>query len=299
MQHNTEVMKSYSDILKWLEENNRLLAISADLVLKVKGRDVEKLCSDLFPLVESMGIERTLLLYSGRVNSLAGMMKEFKKTGKYPSNDSSFQCSRETYNVTLLYSYLFSINRFEILEQFKKYLKSLSEAGRIAAIGIGAGYEVKLVCEYLKNWEIEGYEQDHESVVFSKFTLKQYGMEKNPDIKPYFRLEEGVPEPEVYDSIIMIELLEHLNNPIKALKNTATALKRKGTMFVTMAVNIPQEDHVFIYSSIEQCRNQIKEAGLEVVTELYSPSAILPFKDEQRHEIGSGNYIATVKKILC
>ena len=47
-------------------------------------------------------------------------------------------------------------------------------------------------------------------------------------------------------------------------------------MFVTMAVNIAQEDHVFLYPDIAACRKQIKDSGLQIHWEWISPQTSLP-----------------------
>jgi hypothetical protein len=91
-------------------------------------------------------------------------------------------------------------------------------------------------------------------------------------------------------------VLEHLLNPAQALATLAGCLKDGGKMFVTMAINIAQEDHVFLYLDIESCRRQIHESGLQVLYEWLAPQTIR-FPPANR-EIGfkKGNYIAIVGK---
>ena len=51
-----------------------------------------------------------------------------------------------------------------------------------------------------------------------------------------------------YGKIVLCEILEHLAEPETALRNMRAALHPEGTMFATMAINIAQEDHVFLYN---------------------------------------------------
>ena len=47
-------------------------------------------------------------------------------------------------------------------------------------------------------------------------------------------------------------------------------------MFLTMAVNIAQEDHVFLYGSVEQAQRQVLDCGYRIVREMLTPSYSAP-----------------------
>jgi SAM-dependent methyltransferase len=49
-----------------------------------------------------------------------------------------------------------------------------------------------------------------------------------------------------YDAIVLSEVLEHLADPAEALGTLRDCLRDDGLMFATMAINIAQEDHVFL-----------------------------------------------------
>jgi 2-polyprenyl-3-methyl-5-hydroxy-6-metoxy-1,4-benzoquinol methylase len=290
-------MNSYREITEWLETNQRLIAVSASTVRKMKDEKVESLAVDIIQFIKNLGIERTLDLYSQRVSDLGKMMSAFKKTGKYPNVGENLGVSLEAYNVTLLYSYIFAINRFEIFEFYTKFLSGLKrENGTLAGVGIGTGYELKIACDMLSSWNVIGYEKEKESVEFAKKLFKHYGYDEIIDVHNYFPMAYEDDISDKYDVILMIELLEHLEQPGIALEVAGKSLNDTGTMFVTMAVNIPQEDHIYHYESIEECRDQIAKSGFGIVEEMYSPSVIMPFADADREKVSSGNYMALIEK---
>ena len=69
-------------------------------------------------------------------------------------------------------------------------------------------------------------------------------------------------------------------------------------IFLTMAINIAQEDHIFLYSSIKQARKQVLDSGLIIIGELVTPQVILPFSEKDRENVfEKGNYICVAKKV--
>src|SRR5262249_18889292 len=107
------------------------------------------------------------------------------------------------------------------------------------------------------------------------------------------------PTPQVrnrYDAIVVCEVLEHLQNPLQSLKTLSQCLKDDGKMFLTMAINIAQEDHVFLYPDPLSCRNQIRESGLRVVKEWLSPQSIRFFPSNREIGFKKGNYMAIVEQ---
>ena len=73
-------------------------------------------------------------------------------------------------------------------------------------------------------------------------------------------------------------------------------LKDTGLMFVTMAINIAQEDHVFLYRSIDSCRKQICDIGFKVLSEWIAPQTIFALPENREEDFKKGNYVAVIEK---
>ena len=81
-----------------------------------------------------------------------------------------------------------------------------------------------------------------------------------------------------------------------ALRAVREYLSDRGRAFVTMAVNIAQEDHVFLYPSIEACRTQLRDSGLHVISEWLAPQVVLGLPANREKDFKKGNYIAVVQR---
>ncbi|MDD2542755.1 MAG: class I SAM-dependent methyltransferase [Desulfuromonadaceae bacterium] len=71
-----------------------------------------------------------------------------------------------------------------------------------------------------------------------------------------------------YDYIVMCEVLEHLDDPVSALKQVRSLLVSDGYVFVTTCANCPAIDHVYHYKSVEHIREQIMTCGFKILSDL-------------------------------
>ncbi len=108
-------------------------------------------------------------------------------------------------------------------------------------------------------------------------------------------------EVENYDLGIMVELVEHLENPLLILKKFSSVLKSDGVGFVTFAIRMPQIDHVYHFKAVEEAQKMLKKSGLKVVDDYYAISSLTYIPEDKRREVASNpkyavNYCSLVKK---
>jgi len=237
--------------------------------------------------------------YISRVNRMAELQGRFEANPSPATLGDSSVVSSDAYSLALLLSIVFTNHRFEIMQVLARFLRELhaDSAGRIASIGCGTGYELKLAAEMLPSWRIEGYDTDAEMRARAEQLLGFFLVSTKVDFRAAFPLEAATPEVAgQYDAIILCEVLEHLADPAQALRTLRECLKDSGKMFATMAINIAQEDHVFLYPDIESCRRQMRDSGLEVEYEWIAPQTIRFPPANRETGFKKGNYIAIVKK---
>jgi hypothetical protein len=156
--------------------------------------------------------------------------KQFVKTGTYPAQNGADPVSirREEYDIVLLLSVLFTPHRFRIMQLISQ--KNLADRGLF--IGLGPGLELFLTRNHFK--EIHAYDLSLNDFLTSEF----------PGIQLNKELYAGQPK-NYFDAIYMIELLEHLSDPLELIHICYGSLKQNGKIFLTTATDLPQFDHLY------------------------------------------------------
>ena len=183
---------------------------------------------------------------------------------------------KKEYLYTLTLSTALNRSRYEVHLHFKEMIKKYLKPGStILEIGGGNCLNALLASDYGR---VCVYEKNELSLLWHEILELQDKVELK--IQTY-RFDE----PNRYDFVVMVELLEHVNDPSRYLDGAYTVLKDKGHAYLTFALRMPQVDHVSEFTSVEQCHALLDEAGLPVVEEYCTISSHRPFDEEERWEL--------------
>jgi SAM-dependent methyltransferase len=290
---------TYEAAYQRLDAASRLLAVSAQLVYELYPTELGPVVRDILPFVQHSYSCDYIGSYISRVDEMARLQERFDTNPCLSTLGDGSLIPTEAYSLSLLLSIIFTNHRFEIMQMLGRFLKELSpsSAGRIASIGCGTGYELKLTAELLPGWDIEGYDIDAEMRAEAERFLRFCKITKSIHFAEAFPLKEPTAQVvKKYDAIIVCEVLEHLHEPALALSTLKECLSDHGVLFVTMAINLAQEDHVFLYPDVDSCRRQIHESGLAVRSEWLAPQTIRFPPPDREAGFKKGNYIAIVGK---
>lgn len=224
--------------------------------------------------------------YFQRVDSLANMSLEFlklqiklEKTGRYlyssfkeVEENAYSKNSLEMEGPDYLWGLYFSEVFWRIHHNFVKFfiqdfITNLKDKGTVLEIPSGTGF---FLCEFLRknpDWHGTGVDLANTSISFSKMLFKSYSIPQNSFNlleTNFYKFEES----EKYDRIMCGEFLEHLEDPLAALRKFKRLLKEDGRIFITVAVWAAHIDHIFLYKKAEEVRNHIREAGFTIDKEL-------------------------------
>ncbi len=291
-------MLMWSDILNYFQKQERLLALSMVCLQKMKGRKFEPYAQDILRFIEYRH-EHPLDGYIQRQRQIDTLQTLFEKQGTYPASSYSevIPIDREQYNLALLLSSVVTLHRFEILEHLVSFLHETSIPQlRLLSVGVGTGYELKLVYDHLPQAEVWAFDNSSETIQYAKALLDFYQYSTLGLKEETFPLEDADGLPSKYnglfDGVILCEVLEHLEQPEQALLNLKNALRPQGTLFLTMAVNLAQEDHIYHYQSVNHAREQVLASGLFIQKEAILPATVFPFEEAHRETIFQrGNYL--------
>jgi 2-polyprenyl-3-methyl-5-hydroxy-6-metoxy-1,4-benzoquinol methylase len=89
-----------------------------------------------------------------------------------------------------------------------------------------------------------------------------------PEILPQIRFIQGdinlFNENITYDFITMGEVLEHVDNPLKILRNINRILDKDGSFFMSTCVDCPAIDHIYHFKNISEIEELISKAGFKI-----------------------------------
>lgn len=309
------MIRTYDEFAQEMRQRDRSVGLSLAALRRVKGDNVLAVAEEILAFVAHREIDDPVGLYLERVHGLQELQKAWEDPS-YPRPRSYAEVkpiSVETYNLALLLSFVATIHRFEILQSLKAFFEESSRGPcSLLSVGAGTGYELKLAGACLSGGPILGFDNNPQTVAYARDLLRFFGQDAGVIRDETFPLEDGAGPREDgagsledgggieafagrFGKIVLCETLEHLERPEAALSNLKIALHPEGQMFLTMAINIAQEDHIYPYESPTQARQQVLGAGLRIVHEFVTPVTIMPFAEKDRQAVfdkaGRGNYV--------
>lgn len=191
-----------------------------------------------------------------------------EEAAKYVYNDSNVM---KQYMLGLSIStYLWSQHR-EMMRFFIKKCSDISlKCGKYLEIGPGHG---EYFVTAIQNTEFNHYmavDISETSVditkAFCKFSLEECDNKKYQILhKDFFDFNSD----EKFDAIIMGEVLEHVENPLRFLNKIYDIAENDAFIYITTAINAPQPDHIYHFTNFNEILELLETAKLEVTDKIY------------------------------
>ena len=201
----------------------------------------------------------------------------FRRNKRY--RRSTFkECLEEIYNNDeymtkymngLLFTQVWWSNHTQIFTYYlDAYLPLLKDSQSHLEIGPGHGLFLYFACELLPDAAIESWDVSASSLAMTRHGLERMGVTNLPKLQATDMME---PCDRVFDSIVLSEVLEHLEEPALALKQLKGLLNENGRLFINMPINSPAPDHLFNMETPEDLTAFIEAAGFSVESSYLAP----------------------------
>ncbi len=179
---------------------------------------------DVYARVNHVSGESAESAYLKFIGAYRKDVLDFMRTGCYPMGDR--EIARVEYDLALLLSTVLTSPRFRIMQLL---VERALPADRSLFIGVGSGVELYLLRHRLK-------------------IAEAFDLCINPFLKDLmptmtFHEEEFNAGNGLYGQIFLIEILEHLEDPLHLVSQCGQSLQEGGEIHMTTATNIPQFDH--------------------------------------------------------
>ena len=198
-----------------------------------------------------------------------------------------------------LSTYLWNIHR-QLYRLFDKALIiSNSDNGRGGYLEIGPGHGEYFVTA-MKKTNFSKYTAVDISKTAIELT-KDYILYSMPDTdKNYELIHEDIfkyQTSELFDMVVMGEVLEHVENPNVFLRRIYQLASDISTIFITTAINAPQIDHIYLFSSLKEVVDLIESERFIIVDSVSVNANNLPLEKAEKRKVAI-NVGFILKKVL-
>lgn len=236
----------------------------AGLVLELAGNGLDELCAD----------------YRWMCDRVMEEELHFRRTGNYRL--SRFEDAlREVYsdrvymgrymNGLLLSQVLWSNHSDAMRFYVDRFLGGTAAGARHLEIGPGHGLLLTLAARSGKMASITAWDVSEASIAATRHALTQLGVDQAVSIEKtdLFAMKHV---PAAFDTLVISEVLEHLEDPLLALEKVRDCLAPGGRAFVNAPVNSPAADHLYLFRTPEEVVDLVRQAGLVPVETGFFPA---------------------------
>lgn len=144
------------------------------------------------------------------------------------------------------------------------FLSSLTAPFDYLEIGPGHGLFAAYAANHPLCRGFAGWDVSLTSLKHTQESLKKMGIQRELTIecRDIVQVEDADGDRDV---VVISEVLEHLEEPSRALATVRNALRPGGHVFVNIPINSPAPDHIYLLRSPEEVAQLVESAGFRIV----------------------------------
>jgi 2-polyprenyl-3-methyl-5-hydroxy-6-metoxy-1,4-benzoquinol methylase len=185
----------------------------------------------------------------------------------------------------LLLSSIFWLNHANALHYYiTRYLKGNPPGYRHLEVGPGHGLLLYYAASDGRCSKAYGWDVSAGSIAATRRALEAVGIASQVNLvnQDVFEAAKGN---HAFESIVVSEVLEHLERPLDALKNLYHCLVPGGRILVNMPANSPSPDHLYLLREPEETLDLMKAGGFEVQDYRLLPMAGYSLEQCRKHKL--------------
>ncbi|SHG39622.1 class I SAM-dependent methyltransferase [Chryseobacterium sp. OV279] len=239
---------------------------------------------------ENLTFDDSINYYLKMIGDFNEEMLDFVRTGKY-RNTSFDDVNRAMYNNPdvmvshmhgLLLSQFLWKHHYSVYQYFKNNIQKYTPVKTYLEIGAGHGLYLEAAMEKIgDDCTFEALDISESSLELTKSLIK------SDKVLYHLKNVFDYGDDEKKDFITMGEVLEHVEDPLSLLKKIKNLIKPEGTIFITTPTNAPSMDHIYLFNTVQEIRDLIDEAGLEIVSESYFVSEDVDLEKAEKRKIAT------------
>jgi SAM-dependent methyltransferase len=171
------------------------------------------------------------------------------------------------------------LRAWHVRREIKNFFKSRDGQTNVLDAGCGFGQYSYFIAKKFRNSNVIGVDINEERIKESEKFAREEGIE---NLKFDIADLENLNYEESFDLILAVDVLEHIENDVKVLKNFYRALKKDGLLIISTPSSLggsdvhSDEDASFIEEHIrhgysqDEIKSKLEEAGFEDITFKYT-----------------------------
>ena len=219
----------------------------------------------------------------------------FRRNGKYrlsSFDEAEAECYANApfmarYMNGLLLSDVLWVNHASAFANFvTDYLPRLPENARHLEIGPGHGLFLYFASMHQNVASVAGWDISPTSIAKTAHALELLGARLEPKLELQNMFDAApASDAELYDSITMSEILEHLEDPVAAVQAAGRFLRKGGTLFVNVPANSPAPDHIFLFEGLDHANEIVTRGGFAVEDSTAFPMGGVTLAQAVKHRL--------------
>jgi 2-polyprenyl-3-methyl-5-hydroxy-6-metoxy-1,4-benzoquinol methylase len=252
-EHRTFLAKRFGDDYRTLDGVSERIARK---IVTIAGAELPAYCDD----------------YRWFCGTLLAEELHFRRSGEYRLSDFA-SAQREVYdnpafmsrytNGILVSQVLWANHTGAYAAYVERYLPGNPPGYSHLEIGPGHGLLLSEAATDPRCAELTGWDVSASSLRSTAHCLQQIGPRRAVRLEQHdiFALSASAGQ---FDSVVLSEVLEHLERPDRALEILATLLRPRGRTFIAAPVNSPAPDHIFLFRTPGDLAAMVRASGLVV-----------------------------------
>jgi 2-polyprenyl-3-methyl-5-hydroxy-6-metoxy-1,4-benzoquinol methylase len=240
------------------ENQDRLLRLDkiASKVLRIIGDRLPIFCADYRWMCENFLEEELHFRRTGRYR-----YSSFAEVNRFVYSDEAYM---SRYVNGILLSQVFWQNHAAAIDIFGSiFLPGNIQGYDHLEVGPGHGLFLALAAKDPRCASVVAWDVSPSSIAATKVALAKMEIDRSVKMEIVDILEHDV-RPAAFDSIIISEVLEHLEDPEAALRNLYAGLRPGGRIFINVPVNSPAPDHIYLWTGTEQVEAFVTACGFHI-----------------------------------
>lgn len=249
----------------------QLMESLSEMILKIAGNSFETLCKDYLWTCDEITNESIFFIREGRYR-----FSNLNEVDQFVYSNPNYMSK---YLNGLLLSQVLWPNQLKSIDVLmNEYMPMFSEQFRHIEIGPGHGLLLNLVASSKYCIEAQGWDISESSLKHTEHCIKILGTSGKIKLIKSNIEEADLCEQFKFDSVVISEVLEHIESPSNVLRAIFKNIKSNGKIFINVPINSPALDHIYLLKSIQECESLVRESGFTLLRSIQVPMADYTFE---------------------